>query len=161
MPRFITDKQRLDILRYHREGRNQSEIERLTGVTRRTVRDHIQKAMVAAATAKVAPVDPSDERPKMDIHDDAALAGVVEDVMDPGSSARPSERLQAVATALRVRAEQSGGNPAEEPITHEEEARFRELVFRNKDWFMEMAGVEPESCPVCGHDFEVTEDDPE
>ncbi len=153
MPRHITDKQRHDILRYHADGHSQNAISKLVGVNRRTVHDHIINASLAVSTATTQPVDPNDPRPKIDIHDDNALASVVEAVMDPSGSARPSEKLQAVATALRVRAESSGGNPAEEPITHEEEARFRKLVWRNRSWFMDVAGVNPETCPICGHEF--------
>ena len=132
MGRYLSPRQRNDIIRLKAEGRNHSEIARMVGCSRNSVLKLLREAELDKLKHG-APREPRD----IDINDDAALADVLEDTMRYG---RPSEKTQAVIAALKLRAERTEGNPAAEPMTEVEDREFKRYLHED---------VYPDLCDGC------------
>ena len=101
------------------EGHNIAEISRLIGCARQTVMNYVNDDKVKDLTyTKHTPIT-------IDIHDDKSLETVLVKSMKDG---RAQEATSAVMAALRLRAEQSAGNPAAEPMTEDEDVEFKRYL---------------------------------
>ncbi len=120
MANTLSKEQHIQICRMDREGVAKIQIAKSLGVSRSTVTKHLMEERDRAHKY-------GDPKPLTDIDglDDKSLMGILETNMRDG---RPQESTQAVMAALRLRAEQSAGNPAAEPMTEEEDVEFKRYL---------------------------------
>jgi len=104
----------------HREGVAKTQIGKRLGISRETVNRHIllekDAVMEYGDTEAINTIDGLDDK---------SLMGILENCMRDG---RPQEATSAVMAALRLRAEQTSGNPASEPMTEEEDLEFKRYL---------------------------------
>lgn len=133
MGRYLSPQQRRDISRLKAEGRNHSEIARMVQCSRNSVLKHLREAEIDQLKHGT----PNELPLNINIHDDKALANILEEAMRYG---RPSEKTQAVIAALKLRSERTEGNPAAEPMTEEEDREFKRYLRED---------VYPDLCDGC------------
>ena len=119
MSNYLSGDKHEKMVRLKAEGHSLSEIARLIPCSRNTVMKHLDSEAVKALTYKGGPVL------DIDIRDDESLARVLIKAMEQGGSA---QQVQAVIAALKLRAEQTSGNPASEPMTEEEDVEFKRYL---------------------------------
>ncbi len=119
MSNYLSGDKHEKMVRLKSEGHSLSEIARLIPCSRNTVMKHLDSEAVKALTYKGGPVL------DIDIRDDESLARVLIKAMEQGGSA---QQVQAVIAALKLRAEQTSGNPASEPMTEEEDVEFKRYL---------------------------------
>lgn len=131
MARTLSNDQHERIIVLNREGRTMAAISRMIPCSRESVKRHLMEADVRALTYKDDPLI------DIDIKDDESLAKVLVKVMEHG---RGQEKTGAVMAILKLRAEQSTGNPASEPMTEEEDKEYKRYLRED---------VYPDLCESC------------
>lgn len=120
MSNRLSKEQHIQIELLHRQGVNPTQISKRLSCARNTVIKHISDEK-----NRLLEFGPRELLNDIDGLDDEKLMKVLENNMRDG---RAAESTAAVLAALRLRAEQSSGNPASEPMTQDEDIEFKRYL---------------------------------